>query len=385
MRTSILFKALESMTSTQKKIAITGAGIAGLSLAYNLRKLNFEVKIFEQAPALTDTGLGFLIMSNGMEMFRKMGIEREMIDSGIEINYFKSVDHQSNSLKEKSIENCLSISRSKCIDAVYRELDKDVVCFDKEVSHYTNIENSNQKKLHFKDGSHYIADLIIAADGLNSNIRKQLYPNHPKIEVREKEIVGMAYHPELDKKLGNTMLKMENPKGGMNMGLLPFLNGKIIWYIQFNENKFDKPENNPESLKNFCVEICKNIPQEFKEVIHKSDFTRTFLWTMLDVEILPSFHKDNIMLIGDAAHPVLAFTSQGVNSALEDADLIAQLLGEYPEVTLKELYDRFDKIRKPVIESTLDGGRLLLDQFLYPEKYENFQVPFVDRKVEYLK
>ncbi len=366
------------MSLKQKRVAIIGAGIAGLSIAYNLKKLNINVMIFEKAPELRDNGLGFLIMDNGMGMFNQMGIEDIIKEKGNTIEKFVSVDKFSNILKDAPIDNCLAINRSSCINAVYEQLGEDSVSFNKEMISHSKVEGSDQKVLHFKDGSSYTADILIGADGISSKLRQSLFPNHPKTEIKEKEIVGVSYHPELVKKLGTTFYKVVNLEEGVNMGLLPSTNGEIIWFIQYNENKIPTPENTPEGLEKFSRNIALGFPLEFQEVIFESDFNKAFLWRMYDVDILPSFNKDGIILIGDAAHPLLSFTSQGVNSALEDAYVLANLLYNNLDVKAIEIFEKFDEIRRPIIQDAINGGRLILDQFLYPEKYSNFKVPFVE-------
>ncbi len=374
------------MDPKKKKIAIVGAGIAGLSAAYNFQSLaNVEVKLFEKAKSLPDTGLGFLIMSNGMETFAKMGIEKELKANGNVINNFISVDNNSRVLIESELDNCLAISRSNCIQAVCDQLNPENIHFNKEITKYSDVPGSNQKTLHFSDGSTYTADILIGADGLGSKLRKKLYPEHKINIVKEKEIVGFAHHPELFKKIGNSLFKLDNPKKGLNLGLLPTLDGQILWYMQFNEDKITKPENTPESLEKFCKEAVLGMPIEFQEVISHSDFQKAYLWAMADVKILPSFHKDGVLLIGDAAHPVLAFTSQGVNSALEDSYLLSNLLADNPDSEIIEIFEKFDSIRRPIIAKTLHGGRLLLDKFLNHDNRDNIYLPFVDQKFSFSK
>jgi 2-polyprenyl-6-methoxyphenol hydroxylase-like FAD-dependent oxidoreductase len=84
------------------------------------------------------------------------------------------------------------------------------------------------------------------------------------------------------------------------------------------------------------------------------------------------------MLLGDSAHPLLSFTSQGASSALEDSYLLSQLLEDKSRFSnTSELYERFYQIRKPIINECIRGGRVLLEQFLYPEKYKKIDLPFV--------
>ncbi|MGH2927461.1 MAG: FAD-dependent monooxygenase, partial [Solirubrobacteraceae bacterium] len=55
-----------------------------------------------------------------------------------------------------------------------------------------------------------------------------------------------------------------------------------------------------------------------------------FQWGMYDREPLPRWSDGRLTLLGDAAHPMLPHLGQGVNQALEDAVVLATLLGAAP-------------------------------------------------------
>jgi len=87
-----------------------------------------------------------------------------------------------------------------------------------------------------------------------------------------------------------------------------------------------------------------------------------------------------VLLIGDAAHPLLTFTSQGTGSAIEDALAIGGLLdnnvgkGIDPDA-LSGILGEFSRVRKPILNARLYMGRRMQDQFLRDSSEQNQIMP----------
>ncbi len=80
---------------------------------------------------------------------------------------------------------------------------------------------------------------------------------------------------------------------------------------------------------------------------------------------MPGFHRAKIAFLGDAAHPLLAFTSQGANSALDDAIVLSDLLAKAsPEQSLEEIYTDYYLKRKAFISTYINQGDEMLQEFL---------------------
>lgn len=94
------------------------------------------------------------------------------------------------------------------------------------------------------------------------------------------------------------------------------------------------------------------------------------------MDLLPVFHYDKMVLAGDAAHPLLAFTSQGVNSAIEDAICLFTLLAknklkENPENIFKKYYNH----RKKTIQKYISEGDELVHDFMTMSSTKNYKIP----------
>jgi 2-polyprenyl-6-methoxyphenol hydroxylase-like FAD-dependent oxidoreductase len=92
-------------------------------------------------------------------------------------------------------------------------------------------------------------------------------------------------------------------------------------------------------------------------------------WRTTDLDPLPRLHRGNVVLVGDAAHPLLPFTSQGVPAALADAQTLGQgLVGvdlRRPAELSTALACYSDR-RLPVLAQLIEQGRQLQHRFLSP-------------------
>ena len=56
------------------KIAVIGAGIGGLTAAVSLRRAGFDVRVYEQAPLLTEVGGGINMGPNAARILYRLGL-----------------------------------------------------------------------------------------------------------------------------------------------------------------------------------------------------------------------------------------------------------------------------------------------------------------------
>jgi 2-polyprenyl-6-methoxyphenol hydroxylase-like FAD-dependent oxidoreductase len=244
-----------------------------------------------------------------------------------------------------------------------------------EFSHFEYGDDGNAIAAYFKDGTREAADIFVAADGANSIIRNQLFPSHMVGQTRIKELVAIADLPEMVKQLDGKLLKTQSADKGLSIGLLPCNDQQIIWYMQFDCRINDLKELSNEHKKRFALDMMKGWPDPVNYVLENTDYNKAFMWFTKDMAVLPAFHKNNIVLIGDAAHLVLPFTSQGVNSALQDAIILGRLLKDGKHIEFDDVFTTYHQCRKEILEEYHLFGKMMANRFLDPHNFRNEDVP----------
>lgn len=364
------------MKST-KKVAIVGAGVSGTCMAHFLKKTGIHFTIFEKSAVLRDTGLGFLIMGNGLRILDSMGLKDVVCSSGNMINHYYSINHQNEITKENDIDGCLAISRENFIKSIrINEIDEKIILNSQLKTVHFDSRN-NQSIIEFMDGSSESFDLVIGADGIHSQLRDLISPNQKKPVAGYKEIVGKINDATIFNECGQSFFKLHNKEKGFNMGVLASHDNNVIWFLQFDTSKNNVADAEKISLQNFVLDMTKDAPAFFRTIIENYNAEDAYLWNLVDVDIADSFTKEGLVLIGDAAHPLLSFTSQGVNSALEDAQLLTELILESNKNNTTLNSDKFNEVRRNSILTYINEGRELMNRFLNPEIYQNEKEPFI--------
>jgi 2-polyprenyl-6-methoxyphenol hydroxylase-like FAD-dependent oxidoreductase len=358
------------------KALIIGGGIAGLAAAITLRKAGWEVSVRERVHEFTEVGLGFIILPNGLEALDTVGAGEYVRSHGKIINKAIIRTPAGTIIKDDVLDNCLAIKRSSCIDALRSLVPAEVVQTSAEFSRFEFDDKGNAIAAHFTDGKKETADIFVAADGANSSIRKQLFPSHIVGSTKIKELVGIADLPDVVRSLNGKLLKTQSFEEGLSIGLLPCNDKQLIWYIQFDCLKNDLVELSNHKKKEFAVKLLKDWPDPIHYVLENTDYNKTFMWFTKDMSVLPAFHQNNIVLAGDAAHLVLPFTSQGVNSALQDAIILGRLLKNclQPD-SYDDVFTTYYQCRKEILEEYHLFGKMMAKRFLDPLHYKSEDVP----------
>ena len=193
--------------------------------------------------------------------------------------------------------------------------------------------------------------------------------------VTEREIVGLV-HCENVQFADDQFIKIVDTEQGVYLGVLPLGNNDFIWFIQFNETIQAVNSTDFDDLFEFSKALAADYPNDFQRIISCTKENELFYWTSKRMDLLPTFHDKNTVIIGDAAHPLLPFTSQGANSAVEDAaTLMAILTNQCKSETLETAFEDYYETRKLSIQHYLKEGDMLLNDFVNLSLNKGFNLP----------
>lgn len=118
----------------------------------------------------------------------------------------------------------------------------------------------------------------------------------------------------------------------------PCVNNTLLNFLLIhpsNESQSSSPSEgwNESGNKKRMLEIGSGFAPQVRALLEKAPEDTLKLWTLLDMDVLPTWINGSMALLGDAAHPFLPHQAQGGGQAMEDAISLAAIL---PPGTAKE-------------------------------------------------
>jgi 2-polyprenyl-6-methoxyphenol hydroxylase-like FAD-dependent oxidoreductase len=164
----------------QMKVLISGAGIAGLTVAYWLSRYGFTPTVVEQAPSLSTGGYKIDVRGAALDVLRQMGIYDAVVAASTDMQGALLVDREGRVINRMSgdafghrVEKDVEIVRGTLCQILLDHVGDVELRFDDAVQAITQSSDSIQVKF-TKNGAGEF-DLVIGADGLHSNVRQIVF------------------------------------------------------------------------------------------------------------------------------------------------------------------------------------------------------------------
>ncbi len=376
------------------KIVIIGGGIAGLTLANLLQDDRFEVVVNERAIGSAGGGHAFLMHSDGLSVLQELALLKtrstESTQSGLApvipdvlpgqlVERFSLRRPDGKEVQHLPLDNWRCIKRTELSRYLHSKLPKEVIRDNRRFTHFI-YEQDRIVAAAFENGDVEYGDLFVGADGGFSRVRQAVWGPTDFVPGRVKEVVGVASNPELAAQYRGTFNKFQRGDSGLAFGMIPSTGDELVWFMQYDPSISDIDPNDTEALEAFCHRLMANFPDLVKQILDCNDFSTTYIWTTRDFEVLSAFSHNNVVLIGDAAHLALPFTSAGTTNAMVDARVLAANL---KNMEPSEAFEAYYDLRSKEVAAHLKLGRALRDVFLMPSALpeEQFQIPLIADKL----
>jgi 2-polyprenyl-6-methoxyphenol hydroxylase-like FAD-dependent oxidoreductase len=388
----------------QIQVAIIGAGIGGLCLAQGLRKNNISFKIFEKDLSPNSRPQGFRIRIDEMGQKALSACLSEdhyqLFKDSCAIPYItvNTLNTQLESYTNERISSWLEYAEIEEIpdlranritmrEVLLAGLDKHIH-FNKEFINYEELSNG-KTMLHFNDGTSYEADVIVAADGINSKLCALRFPKNNLIDTGNVNVYGKTfYSSEANKQIAEILqsrtsvifdkeISLIVDAMQFNDSLLNIANQSIVdvelspmddyIYWAFIGNRERLGLSKDESLQ-MGQDKISSLVKEMANSWHtslKSLFQLVDQSTLTITAVKTSFPKDSwistkITALGDAIHAMSPAGGAGANSALYDASILTENLskvnlGEMD--LLQAITDYEEKMRSNSRNTILDSQK----------------------------
>ncbi len=323
-------------------VTIIGAGIGGLTAALALQKKGIKVRVYEQATKLAEVGAGLHMSPNAIHVIRKLGLSPllkpyDFRPLSITTRHYQTGDPSFNlPLDEKFEEEFgtpfADVHRADLHNALadcVRQNDEKAIVLQKKL---TEIKESDTcVHLSFADGTNEEVESVVAADGVHSVVRAQLYG-----EGSAKFTGHVAYRGLVSTEaVGEGIIEpVFNIWAGPAKHVVAYYlrGGELLNYVAVVEDSNWQTESwTAKADKNELVSHFEGWDPNVCKLIASTMDDECFRWALLGRDPLEYWSSSRVTLLGDAAHPMVPYMAQGAVMAIEDGWVFAHCAAEYDD------------------------------------------------------
>lgn len=336
---------------------MVGGGIGGLAAAVGLVRIGWRVTVLERAPALRELGAGMSLMTNAQRSLDELGVGAEVrrrsatmrpggegLRTAMGWRLMKPASEEF--VRSRGLSSIV-LSRRELLRVLEHALPPGRVRTGARV---TGIDEKSGEVTCRTDGAvrTITADLVVAADGLNSTVRKILFPDAPAPVYSGHSVWrGITEHPvPKPDPGGNTWGR------GLEFGRMPLADGRVYWYAVANLRPGLRHADEWQEVRRRFGRWHRPIPRLIAGTAPET-VLRHDVFEMATP--LPSFVSGRVALLGDAAHAMTSDLGQGACQAIEDAVVLCGALATEPD--LPAALRRYDEERRPRTQMITEASR----------------------------
>ncbi|MEU2714366.1 FAD-dependent monooxygenase [Streptomyces sp. NPDC007205] len=333
---------------------VVGGGIGGLAAAIGLRRTGWDVTVVERAATLADAGAGISLHANGLRALDALGVgaavraaARPQYSGGTRTPSGGWLARMDGAALERALGTPIVGIRRAVLHRLLRAA-LPAECLRIGIT-VPALDRSAPDRVGVPVGDGVLdADLVVAADGVGSRLRKLLFPGHP----------GPVYG-------GSTVLRAVTGRplelsgdfeltwgGGAEFGHIAFADGRAEWHAVLTAPAGVRHADPLGMLRRRFGGWHDPIPA-LLDATRPEDVLHHDIHEL--VTPLRSFVAGRVVLLGDAAHAMTPNLGQGACQALEDAVTLAAALAAEPSVG--SALARYDAERRPRSQAVARAAR----------------------------
>jgi salicylate hydroxylase len=324
-------------------VVIAGAGIGGLTAALTIARHDFHVRVLDAAERLEDIGAGIQLSANASRILIALGLAERLAPHVVVPEELKVTDAASGRVLTRAPLGAEAEQRygaqywmihradlqgtlceaAKAQPGISLHLGTNVEDFTIREDGVTIAARRNAQPIE----EHGIA--LIGADGLWSTIRNRLghhtaprFAHHTawRALVAAEAVAAEFSAPAINLWLGRDAHLVHYPVKG----------GRLVNIVAILRDEWDQPG---WSAPGASAELLARFPAaewhtSARKLIGTAEQWQK--WALYDCAPLDRWSHGPVTLLGDAAHPMLPYLAQGAATAIEDAAVLGQCLGEMP-------------------------------------------------------
>jgi salicylate hydroxylase len=340
-------------------VVVVGGGIGGLFAANALIAHGLPVSVYEQAPSLGEVGAGVFLTPNSVRQLQRVGlgpaVEKRGARVGTGSRYFR---HDGTPIAPVQVTDSsgwnatFGMHRADLVEMLAAALPSEVVHTGHRCSGFE--QSSDVARVSFANGAVAEADVVIAADGIHSELQQCVAAPSRPVFHGSVAYRGVLAHRRIPHWPIDSWLMWLGK--GKHFLTFPVRAGELINYVGFVPADEEMKESwsapgDPDVLRREFAGWDPRIGSLLSQV------EATFRWALYDREPLPAWTRGRLALLGDAAHPMLPHLGQGANQSIEDGMALATILARASRATGPAALLAYERLRRERVAQVQRGAR----------------------------
>jgi 2-polyprenyl-6-methoxyphenol hydroxylase-like FAD-dependent oxidoreductase len=337
------------------KIAISGVGIAGPTLAYWLRKSAHDVLLIEEAPGLRSGGYVIDFWGIGYDIAEKMGLLPQIRELGYQVQEVRFVQRHGRTsgsfsahvFQRMTNSRFRSLRRSDLSAVIYGALNGHVeTIFGDSIA--TIEDEGDSVRLTFNRAAPRDVDLVIGADGLHSRVRQLVFGPQARFEV------SLGYHVAAFEVDGyrprDELVYVSHAVPGKQISRFSMRGDRTLFLFVFRDEYLtaERPESD-RGRKAVLADVFAGVGWECPRILAAMDDVTDIYFDRVSQIRMDGWTQRRIALVGDAAACVSLLAGEGTGLAIAEAYVLAGELrrcrGDHAAA-----FDRYQERMMPLLE-----------------------------------
>ena len=342
------------------RVLIVGAGIAGSTLAYWLRRAGHDPILLEHAHGLRRGGYLIDFWGTGFDVAEQMGIVPRLLREGYKLTEARDVaadGHKVASLDPQRFVagtsgRYLSILRADLAAAIYDGLDDGVeTIFGDTVARLDEEEQSVH--VEFERGAEREFDLVVGADGLHSRVRELVFGVESQFE-RDLGIAVAAFDVTGYRPRDELVAVMHGEVGAHAIRVA--LRDDLTMFMLTFRHQGRVPTDDLAAQQELLRRSLAGAGWEIPAILDQLPWARTLYLDRANQIRMPSWTNHRVALIGDAAASPSLLAGQGSALAMVEAYVLAVELAATPD-NHRRAFDAYERRLMPMLRSKQDAAK----------------------------
>jgi 2-polyprenyl-6-methoxyphenol hydroxylase-like FAD-dependent oxidoreductase len=352
-----------TLPSPSGRVAVLGAGPAGMAAALGALKAGHDVVVHERYGGARPAGNILNLWPPPLKALRALGVDTDDLGAPTDAE-FRNV-HGRVRVRVKLDEDVkkaygggfIGLLRPELYERMLAALPEGTIRFDSQVDRIEQDERA--VTLHFADGTTAEHDVLIGADGIDSLVRRTLWGDEPKREHRLHIFGGFTFE-EVDGTVPNKCILTHSRtvQGSWSSIRYHGRDGHQWWVLTATDP--DAPA--PADLKAAATELGTGFPAPLPGLISATEPGNVQRWVLRDRKPLKQWSAGRITLCGDAAHATSPYAAYGAGMSIEDGYFFGRALRGVDLTDLaavRQALQSYEDPRKPHTAKQVQMARML--------------------------